>query len=49
MERLKDRNVELCRLFVINKFTFPFFVRDNEEIKDNQDTKVKKNIKKISA
>ena len=41
MERLKDGNVELCRLFtVINKFL---------TIKENKEIKAKKNIEKISG
>ena len=40
MERLKDGNIELCRLFAVIK---------NFLNKENKETKVKKNIKKISA
>ena len=49
MERLKDGEVELCRLFLLEtRFVF-LFLRDNKEIKDNNEIKVKKNSKKISA
>ena len=41
MERLKDGNIKLCRLFVVSKIT-------KQTIKENKKIKVKKNVQKIS-
>ena len=44
MERLKDGNIELCRLFVVtNTFIFSFFLSKTKK------KEIEKNIKKISA